>query len=236
MNAGTTLVFVPTKVVQDARASHKLPYFNNRHFDYAFANFALIPHALGVWAETGIDLSPQFVDKVWKDHAEHREGNQNGERNRACKLLLDALKAFYDVAAFAEFTKCQVMYRPRDDMEGRDLQLLVPNIGPVWLQMRVEIVKNYQRLKLQRQQRRGTLRSDAIDACAYEKDLDKTFQPWLPNQDFYRRTVMNLRSRQENEFLGASRLDGDVDADGIDLVYDPYATTPASTSEQDLLF
>lgn len=196
MNADTGLLFIPAKLVLNARASHNLPYRNNRYFDYTYADFGLIPHAINVWAETGLDLTPEFVDRLWRDHAAKKEGNKEGERNRTCKLLLDALKAIYDHSAFAEYTRCQVLYRPKDDMLGRDLQIQIPDVGPVWLQMRVQINANYSQLKQQRRDRRGHTASEAIDACAYEDDVDKTAQPWFPKPAWYRRTVHNLRAER----------------------------------------
>jgi hypothetical protein len=56
------------------------------------------------------------------------------------------------------------------------------------------------------------------------------------NDDWYLYQPGSVTGTPFDEFFAAPRFETDVGADGIDLVYDPYATTPASTSEQDLLF
>lgn len=190
----TSLLFIPTRVLLDARGSHDLPYINDRRFDYTYSNFCFIPHAISAWADSGLDLSRDFIERCWRDFADKREGNELGELNRTSKLLLDALKAVYDHAAFAEYTQCQVMYRPKDDMLGRDLQIHVPDIGPVWLQLRVEIYGNYTKLKRQRLQGRGVDVYDAIDCCAYRKDVDERSQPWFPKPWWYVETIQRIKA------------------------------------------
>lgn len=193
MSGDTGLLITPISTILEARDSHSLRYRNNPNFDYTYADFMLIPHAINVWAEQGIDLSSDFVDRCWRDFANRQLGQETGERLRTEKLLLDALKSIYDASAFASYTKCQALYRPSDDSAGRDLKVLVPDVGPVWLQMRVMVNGDWRPVKEMRQERRGQVAGDPWDAVACESDLDKSAQPWLPRPAWYRQQVEAIR-------------------------------------------
>lgn len=189
----TALVTIPLSIVDHARRNHQLEYRNNRAYDYTYAHFPVIPHTVSHWADHGINLTGGFIETLWEQHASKKPGGKPGEIRRTEKLVLDALKATYDQSAFAEYTGCQVTYRPSDDMIGRDLQIHIPNIGKFWLQMRVLINADYSELKRRRQAHRPAA-GDVIDACATVNDLDTDHQPYVPTAQWYRNTISELRT------------------------------------------
>jgi hypothetical protein len=192
--ADTFLLTVPTDLILDVRKGHNLRYHNWREYDYTYAQFPVIPHVIGLWAEDGLTLDEDFIQRLWRDHADKVDGHERGEMMRTSKLVLDALKAVYDQSAFAEFTGCQVMYRPSDDMRGRDLTIHVPGVGPVWLQMRVMINGDYRAIKRRRQMQRNGEELDVIDACATLPDLETSKQPYLPMREWYVRTINDIKT------------------------------------------
>ena len=196
----TALVTIPLPIIQQARSSHQLQYRNNRAYDYTYAHFPVIPHTINEWADNGIDLSPDFIERLWAHHANKKSNQKPGEITRTQKLVLDALKAIYDQSAFAEHTGCQVVYRPADDMIGRDLQIHIPNYGHYWVQMRVVLNKDYSPIK----QRRQTHRPDAgyvIDACAHLPDLDTEHQPYVPTAAWYQQVVETIKQARTQQIF-----------------------------------
>lgn len=187
MSDETRLVTFPLSVVEKARKEHQLEYVNRREYDYTFAAFSVIPYCLTHWAEHGIDLSSDFAFHLWNQHADRRDDRaQPGEMGRAHKLMLDALRAVYDVAAFAEIAGIQVTYQRSHDMAGRDLLLVLPGVGPTWVQMTVNVSgRDYLGLKQGRRLRRGSGSLPTYVLEANRHDLDTSRQPWVPCTDWY---------------------------------------------------
>lgn len=179
------LLIVPTKAVLDARKQHQLQYRNNRFYDYTYSDFALIPHCINEWAANGLDLSPEFIENIWQQHATRRPEHQRGEQLRTEKLVLDALRGLYDYAAFADYANCLAFYSPSEDMAGQDLLLHVPDVGPVWVQLSVRTGESYLSLKEHRRNRRGIECRTTFNAVAFDQDLDCEHQPWLPTPSWY---------------------------------------------------
>jgi hypothetical protein len=196
----TALLTVPLDVVENARRNHQLQYRNNRSFDYTYAAFPVIPHTINQWADHGIDLSDRFVEQLWDSYAAKKADSKQGEIARTQKLVLDALKAVYDQSAFAEYTGCQVVYRPADDLIGRDLQIHIPNHGNWFVQMRVRVGQDYSHIK----QRRQASRPDAgfvIDACADVADLDTDHQPYVPQRRWYEQIVEQIKQLRTQQIV-----------------------------------
>jgi len=180
-------------VVEQARNDHELSYQNWREFDYTFAAFSVIPFCLSHWAEHGIDVSKGFVYDIWKHQAERKgEMSKAGELGRAQKLVLDALRAVYDVAAFGD-VGIQVTYQRGHDMAGRDLLLVLPGIGPTWVQMSVSASHHdYIGTKVGRRERRGDGQLPTFVLQATRSDCDTSRQPWVPVIGWYREMVDQL--------------------------------------------
>lgn len=200
----STLVIAqyPLSVVRDIRSTHALEYRNNRAFDRTFGAFKVIPHCLNLWATNGLRLDEQFVYDLWIDHAEKKPGKEDGEMARASKLVLDAFRAVYDMAAVSHFTGLQLAYNEAEDMAGKDMLLMIPGREPTWIQLNIENPgQDFQRIKRARRDHRGELVHVYVPTLtARGAFVDRQFQPWVPTDEWYS-SIVEL-------------LDGEVDANG----------------------
>lgn len=192
------LAFVawPLAVVSEQRNRHQLPYSNQREYDYAFARTKVIPLVLTEWAYGGINVSGQYVKQFWERHADKRGvHHRNGELYRCAKLVLDTLRAAWDIAAFGE-CGVQVLYSPINDMAGRDLCLLIPNVGRVWVQLSVKVDnRDFKPMKQLRRVGRGEGEVEGVaQLVAMGRECDRQRQPWVPPLSWYQRQVEELQA------------------------------------------
>jgi hypothetical protein len=179
----------PHVVVEQARQTNTLTYWNNYDYDYTFGKFAVIPYCLGRWVNEGLQLDEDFVHELWADHADKRPGHEEGEKGRARKLALDAFRAVYDMASISTYASVQVRYSATDDMAGRDMQLMIPD-RPTWVQLFVNLSgRNYQPVKRMRRQGRNEGGEHAFDLCAGPNDVDYSHQPYVPVREWYASVV-----------------------------------------------
>lgn len=191
MTDNIVIASFPFSVVDQLRRRITLEYRNNRDYDYAFANFAVVPYCLHYWATYGLRLDEEFVHDLWLVRASKRLGHESGEKHRARKLILDAFRAVYDMAAISQFSNVQVRYSAADDMAGRDLQLMIPG-QPSWVQLFVDVTgrRQYLPIKLHRRQLRGVATIDVFHLAASVSDLaDDPYQPYVPSQQWYSQVV-----------------------------------------------
>lgn len=191
------MLCVPIEVIHAHARRNKLPYKNLRDFDHAWNKPAppLIPLLIRLWAEDGINLSEQFAFDLWDRLANKKAGKKEGELMRTYKLMNDALRGLHDISAWAAYCGLQAVYVPREDVvNARDLKLIVPDLGPVWVQMAVRTREDVDtKIKEQRARGRGVKESNAIKLTAGRKDLDQQFNPWLPTPRFYRDSLAMIR-------------------------------------------
>lgn len=178
----------PLAIVRKVRADHQLPYINNRAYDYTFAsNAKVVPWCLNHWARHGLQLDDDLVQQVWQQMAEKRAGNTEGELGRAAKLVLDAFRGVYDMAATAEFSGLQVCYSSDADMNGLDV-LLMMKPKPTWVQFSVSASGKgdyYAAQKHLRRRRRGQIEAPVVRLEAGWSDLDRDHQPYVANDHWY---------------------------------------------------
>lgn len=183
-----TLAVFPFSVVERLRSSHQLDYQNLWSYDYAFSDFMVVPYCLEQWANEGIRLDEKFVNHLWWLHANKKQGNHDFEKTRARKLVLDAFRAVYDMAAIGHLSGVQVLYRASDDSAGRDLRLMLDR-GPTWVQLSVSVNQSadYSSVKRVRRLLRGCDDSEkeVFTLVAEPPDLDWCRQPWVPTKEWY---------------------------------------------------
>lgn len=173
---------IPTQALLDERSSHQLHYVNDRRFDYAFRELQFIPTCLEIWSEVGVDLSGDLIDYLWREYADKRPGRESGERNRASKLALDALREVYTMTAIGIAHNAVIRYSAADDMSGRDFKMIMPTGRQHWVQFRVQNSQNdYLQTKEIRRSDRGVSDSKPILLTAHSGDLLKDHQPYIPN-------------------------------------------------------
>ena len=154
---------IPTQALLDERSSHQLHYVNDRRFDYAFRKLQFIPTCLEIWSEFGVDLSGGLIDYLWREYADKRPGNESGERNRASKLALDALREVFTMTAIGIAHNAVIRYSAADDMSGRDFKMIMQTGHQHWVQFRVQNSPNdYLQTKEIRRSDRGVSDSKPI--------------------------------------------------------------------------
>jgi hypothetical protein len=178
--------------------THDLMYRNpkNNLHDYAFRRTPetppIIPTCIHLWAEGGIDVSREFVEGIWQKYATKINGNRDGELLRCQKLVLDALRHVRDMAAFTELLGLQCFYQQSEDMAGRDLMLILPEAGPTWVQLQVNISGRFIEKKKERRDARGVVVRKAWVLAATEAECITTHRPLVPEHSWYARAVDNL--------------------------------------------
>lgn len=200
MSDNLVIAVFPFPVVDEMRRKITFAYRNDRDYDYTFGKYPVVPHCLRHWASEGLRVDEDFVHDLWDWHADKRPGSESGEKQRARKLILDAYRAVYDMAAISQFSNVQVRYSAADDMAGRDLQLMIPG-RPAWVQLYVDVwgTKQYVPIKRLRQQQRGAITGDVYYLVANGPDLvDDPHQPYVPTPDWYSQVVDKVTNYVDN--------------------------------------
>lgn len=185
----------PLELVKKIRARHDVPYHNDRAYDYAMGpdtDVAAIPYCLNRWANEGLRLDRSFVEELWTEIADKR-GNTTGELHRCAKLVLDAYRHVYDIAALTAISNVNVRYTPADDIHGIDYRVHHPRIGQIAVQLSVSVSSaDYRTTKTARRIARGTNGQTVIELRAYRQDIDQRYQPFVPTDNWYQRVPYQL--------------------------------------------
>lgn len=187
----TDLVIVafPLAQLKTIRATHDIPYRNDRQYDYAMGpktGTPAIPWCLEQWADTGLDLTRKFVHRMWTELADKRgPETHQGEHYRCAKLVLDAFAHVYDIAALSELGGLQVRYSGSQDLNGIDYHVMHPVLGTISVQISRSASRNdYRPTKMVRRAQRGANSIASLDLRV--ADLDKRRQPFVPTDEWYR--------------------------------------------------
>lgn len=179
----------PLKHLKIMRASHKLKYRNDRAYDYALANAkrSTIPECIERWQMHGLTLSSQFVMQLWHDTADKR-GHDEGELGRTTKLVLDAFRQVYDIAAMTELATLAVAYSEKADRQGCDYRIRTTNGLRTGLELSLDASeRDFRPIKADRRRRRGDPNIDQVlQLRVGSADIDREHQPWVPTDNWYR--------------------------------------------------
>lgn len=148
-----------------------------------YANVAVIPLLVEWWADHDLDeIDDSLIDRILALPDVAVEGTYTLRRRRTLKLILDAAREIYHLAAFTE-TGVSVSYSRVDDLNGIDvvltcgdrsvkLQIAMRQGGkPYW----VDTVKKM----------RGNFSNEAAQVVFNTDDTDQTCQPYVPTWNQY---------------------------------------------------
>jgi hypothetical protein len=146
--------------------------------EYLARRVTVVGLLLHRWTQDGLgayDLAAEIDWVLALPGIERNPGNEAAEQLRAAKLVMDAFRELYHLAAFSEFGSASYDLE-RDVADKIDLIL----DGPGW------------RARLQLKMRQGISEvgvrpsaGDRLDVYFPERGCDAEYQPWLPTAEMY---------------------------------------------------